>query len=142
MKGSQCYLRRTVRGLVVPVFIILDPGLSSVEILQVEGIPAPKFLKFLFQVIEHKWIDVCRRLRGDETDAELARYFSRDDRFGPRTIECAFDAMERERRVAHAPHQCGRLVFRNRNLSTCRYLHVLDSVVKVLEELPVARYKQ
>jgi len=93
-----------MRGLIVPVFIILDPGLSSVEILHAEGVLAPKFLKLTPQVREHEYVDDLRCLGGNETDAELATYFRWDDRFGPWAVKCAFDAMERKRRVTHASH--------------------------------------
>jgi len=136
------YLCRAMRSLIVPVFIVLDPGLSSVQILHVEGVLAPKFRKLIVQVLDHEWVDVLRRLRGNETDAELACYFSRDDRFSPRAVKRPFDAMERERRGAHAAHQRGRLVFRNRNLGTRGKFHVLEVVVKVLVELPKVRDEQ
>jgi hypothetical protein len=104
LKGSQVYLCRTMRGLVVPVFIILDPGLPSVEILDAEGVLAPKFLELTPQVRAHEYVDEFRRLGGNKTDAELATYFRWNDRFGPWAVKCAFDAMERKRRVTHAPH--------------------------------------
>ncbi len=66
------YLCRAMRSLIVPVFIVLDPGLSSVQILHVEGVLAPKFRKLVVQVLDHEWVDVLRCLRGNETDAELA----------------------------------------------------------------------
>lgn len=66
------YLCRAMRSLIVPVFIVFNPGLSSVQILHVEGVLAPKFRKLVVQVLDHEWVDVLRRLRGNETDAELA----------------------------------------------------------------------
>lgn len=50
--------------------------------------------------------------------------------------------MERERWGAHAAHQRGRLVFRNRNLGTRGNFYVLEVVVKVVVELPRARNEQ
>ena len=61
-----------MRGLVVPVFMILDPGFSPVHILHPDGVLAPKLGELVVQVFDHEWINIVRCLRGDETDAKFA----------------------------------------------------------------------
>ncbi len=128
-------------SLVVPVFVVLDPRLSSVQILHVDGVLATQLRKLGGQVLDHKGVNVFRRLRRNEANAKLARHLGRDDRLASRAVKRALDTVEGERRRSHTSHQCGRLVFRNRNLGTGGLLHILDAVVKILVELPASRDK-
>ena len=93
-----------MRSLIVPVFIVLNPRLSSVQILHIEGVLAPQFRKLGGQVLDHERVNVSRRLRGNEANAELARHLGRDDRLGSWAVECALDTVERERRISHTSH--------------------------------------
>lgn len=61
-----------MRGLVVPVFIVLNPGFSSVRILHLDDVLAPKLCELVMQVFDHEWVDIFRCLRRNETDTELA----------------------------------------------------------------------
>ena len=70
---SQSHLCHTIRRLVVPVFMVLNPGFSSVRILYPDhGVLAPKLCELVVQVFDHEWTDIFRYLRRNETDAELA----------------------------------------------------------------------
>jgi hypothetical protein len=129
-------------SFVVPMFIVLNPGLSSVQILHIDAVLAPQFRKLGGQELDHERVNVFRRLRRNEANAELARHLGWDDRLATRAVKCAFDTVERERRRSHTSHQCGRLVFRNRNLGTSGNLHILKAVVNVPVELPATRDKQ
>jgi hypothetical protein len=126
-------------SLVVPVFVVLNPRLSSVQILYIDGVLAAQFRKLGGQVLDHERVNVVRRLRRNEANAELARHLGRDDSLASRAVKRAFDTVERERRRSHTSHQCGRLVFRNRNLGTGGILHILDAVVNFPVELPASR---
>jgi len=126
-------------SLVVPVFVILDPRLSSVQIFHVDGVLAAQFRKLSGQILDHERVNVVRRLRRNEANAELARHFGRDDRLGSRAVKRALDTVERQRRRSHTSHQCGRLVFRNCNLGTGGMLHILNAVVNFPVELPASR---
>ena len=85
-----------MRGLIVPVLVVLDPGLSSVQTVHFDRVLAPKLRKLVVQVFDHEGVDILRRLRGNETDAELARDFCRNDGLGTRAVERTLDAMNRE----------------------------------------------
>ena len=126
-------------SLVVPVFVVLDPRLSSVQILNIDSVFAPQFRKLGIQVLDHERVNVLRSLRRNEANAELARHLGRNDRLASRAVKRAFDTMERERRRSHTSHQCGRLVFRNCNLGTGGNLHILDPVVNFPVELPESK---
>ena len=126
-------------SLVVPVLVVLDPRLASVQILHMHGVLAAQFRKFGGQVLDHERVNVVRRLRRNEANAELARHLGRDDRLASCAVKRALDTMERERRRSHTSHQCCRLVFRNRNLGTGGILHILDAVVNFLVELPACK---
>jgi hypothetical protein len=126
-------------SLVVPVFVVLDPRLSSAQILHLDGVLATQFRKLGGQVLDHERVNVVRRLRRNEANAELARHLGRDDRLASRAVKRALDTVERERRRSHTSHQCGHLVFRNRNLGTGGMLHILDAVVNFPVELPASK---
>ena len=98
-------------SFVIPVFIILDPRLSSVQVLHIDGVLAAQFRKLGGQVLDHERINVIRRLRRNEANAKLARHPGRDYRLGSRAIKRALDTVDRERRRSHTSHQCGRLIF-------------------------------
>lgn len=129
-------------SFVVPVFVVLDPRLSSVQILHLDGVLTAQFRKLGGQVLDHKRVNVVRRLRRNEANAELARHLGRDDRLASRAVKRALDTVERERRRSHTSHQRGRLVFRNRNLGTGGMLDILDAVVNFPVELPARRRRR
>jgi hypothetical protein len=128
--------------LIVPVFVVLDPGLSSVRNLHINGVLAAQFRKLGGQVLDYKRVNIVRRLRGNEANAELARHLGRNDSLASRAVKRALDAVKRERRRSHTSHQCGRLVLRNRNPGTSGMLHILEVVVNFLVKLPETRDKQ
>jgi hypothetical protein len=129
-------------SFVVPMFIVLDPGLSSMQTLYIDAVLASQFRKLGGQKLDHEWVNVFRCLRGNEANAELARHLGRNDRLGTRAVEGTLDTVERERRRSHASHQRGCLVFRDRNLGTSGNLHILEAVINVPVELPATSDKQ
>ena len=126
-------------SLVIPVFVVLDPRLSSVQVLHIDGVLASQFRKLGIQVLDHKRVNVLRRLRRNEANAELARHLGRDDRLASRAVKRALDTVDRERRRSHTSHQCGYLVFRNCNAGANGNLHILDAVVNFPVELPASK---
>lgn len=126
-------------SLVVPVFVVLDPRLSSVQILNFDGALAAQFRKLGGQVLDHERVNVVRRLRRNEANAKLARHLGRDDSLASCAVKRALDTVERERRRSHTSHQHSRLVFRKRNLGTGGKFHILDAVVNFPVELPESR---
>ena len=131
-----------MRSLIVPVFVILEPRLSSVYSLHPNGVLAPQFRKLGGQVLDHERVHVFRRLRGNEANAELARHLGRDDRLGTRAVKCSLDTVERERRISHTSHQGGRLVVRNRDLGAGGDLYILEAIVDLRVDLPAKIDKQ
>jgi hypothetical protein len=76
-----------------------------VEILHTDAVLAPQFRKPGGQELDHERVNVFQCLRGNEANAEPARHLGRDDRLGTRTVKCALDTVERERRrwIANVP---------------------------------------
>lgn len=115
----------------VPVIDIRNPGLASVEILDLHLVLTVQLGEFGFDIGCHERDDRFRGLWRDESietkfsrsrtrsidgtpsftwyrgyapKAKLASHFGRDDSLGARFGESALDTVKGERRVTHAAH--------------------------------------
>jgi len=99
-------------GLVVPVFDVRDPRLTTVLAEDAELVLCVEFGEFGFEVLSHKGYNLVWGLRRDqsvgagisllcptktrncEPDAEFSRDLCGDNSLGPRTVESTLDTMD------------------------------------------------
>ena len=112
----QGYLSSTLGSFIVPVFVVLNPGFATVELLKRKLVLGSKLLEFRQDVFLYQWSDVLWSLWGHKTkhrahmsadnmghtergapsclpNAELARHFRGDDGLRSDAIERALDTM-------------------------------------------------
>jgi hypothetical protein len=59
-----------MRGLVAPMFVILDPGFASMQILDIDRVLALELCKLVAQILDDERVDIVWDPRWDQTDAE------------------------------------------------------------------------
>ena len=119
------------------MLVVLDPRLAAVQVLNIHLVLTTELLELLVEVFLDERRDVLGRLRGDEADAELAAYLGGDDRLRANAVKGTLDAVQGERRRAHAAHQHLRLVATQGDGGTSGSLDVLDRVIELLVECPM-----
>ena len=120
------------------MLVVLDPRLAAVQVLNIHLVLTTELLELLVEVLLDERRDVLGRLRGNEADAELAAYLGGDDRLRANAVKGTLDAVQGERRRAHAAHQHLRLVATQGDGGTSGSLDILDRVIKLLIECPVS----
>ena len=119
----------------VPMMMVGNPRLSTIQVLHGEFALATKGSERLLKMCDYQWIYIGWSLRRNEAgegrcmvswltlvrkypkkvdipDAEFARHFSRDDGFCTRCAKCSFDPVNRETRITHSSHEYSNLIIR------------------------------